>query len=106
MFDNRIHIQRAGLLAATTALALLIIVPREAKLHAQSNQDPGPPPTRTDDVKDDYHGVEVADPYRWLEEQQSPETRAWKEERLRPAACASSSLREGAEGLYRLRKNA
>jgi prolyl oligopeptidase len=23
------------------------------------------------------HGIEIADPYRWLEDQQSPETRAW-----------------------------
>ena len=37
----------------------------------------GPPPTRTDDVRDTIHGVEVVDPYRWLEDQQSPETRAW-----------------------------
>jgi len=38
-----------------------------------------PPPTRRDNVVDDYHGVRVPDPYRWLEDQNSPETRAWIE---------------------------
>ena len=36
-----------------------------------------PPPTRKDNVKDVLHGVEIVDPYRWLEDQNSPETRAW-----------------------------
>jgi prolyl oligopeptidase len=36
-----------------------------------------PPATRIDNVKEVLHGVEIADPYRWLEDQQSPETRAW-----------------------------
>jgi prolyl oligopeptidase len=38
---------------------------------------PAPPPTRRDDVKEVLHGVELVDPYRWLEDQQAPETRAW-----------------------------
>lgn len=37
----------------------------------------GPPATRVAVVTDRMHGVEIADPYRWLEDQESPETRAW-----------------------------
>lgn len=41
----------------------------------------GPPPeTKIDDVVDTIQGVEIADPYRWLEDQESPETRAWIDE--------------------------
>ncbi len=38
-----------------------------------------PPPTRVDDVVETLHGVEVPDPYRWLEDGGSPEVRAWTE---------------------------
>jgi prolyl oligopeptidase len=36
-------------------------------------------PTRQEDVVDTLHGVEVVDPYRWLEDGESSETRAWVE---------------------------
>jgi prolyl oligopeptidase len=35
------------------------------------------PVTRKGNVVDDYHGTRVADPYRWLEDTNSPETTAW-----------------------------
>ncbi len=36
-----------------------------------------PPPTAVAIVADTLHGQVVEDPYRWLEEQESPDTRAW-----------------------------
>src|SRR5581483_5125552 len=36
------------------------------------------PATRRDEsVEDDYFGVKIKDPYRWLEDDKSPETAAW-----------------------------
>jgi prolyl oligopeptidase len=37
------------------------------------------PPAKKVDQLDTYHGVSVPDPYRWLEQTDSPETRAWIE---------------------------
>ena len=43
----------------------------------------GPPSTPVAEVVDTIHGVPVADPYRWLEGQESRQTRAWIDEQNR-----------------------
>jgi prolyl oligopeptidase len=49
------------------------------------------PETRTVDQRDDFHGIEVADPYRWLEDQNSAEVAAWVRAQ---AELAESYLRQ------------
>lgn len=56
---------------------LLVLLVSPSLLRAQEGAPPSPPKTRTDTVTERIQGVEIADPYRWLEDQQSPDTRAW-----------------------------
>ena len=58
---------------------------------------PPPPETARDPVVDTLHGVVLTDPYRWLEDQESPETRAWIAEQNAYAEqiVGASPLREG-----------
>src|SRR5437868_5736459 len=53
-----------------------------AALHFSSHAQQGLPYPQTKKVDhvDNYHGVTVADPYRWLEDDNSPETAKWVEE--------------------------
>jgi prolyl oligopeptidase len=54
----------------------------------QPDPDPEPvpennkpyPPTQREDIVDTIHGMQVADPYRWLEDVTSPEVQAWMTE--------------------------
>src|SRR5437764_473826 len=47
---------------------------------AQTMKYPAP---KKGDVVDDYHGTKIADPYRWLEDTDSPETAQWVAEENR-----------------------
>jgi prolyl oligopeptidase len=35
------------------------------------------PATRREDIVEEIHGQQVADPYRWLEDESKPEVKAW-----------------------------
>ena len=53
-----------------------------------------PPYSRIEPVTDVLHGVPVVDPYRWLEDQDSQETRAW----LAEQSCYARSYLEAIPG--------
>jgi prolyl oligopeptidase len=44
---------------------------------AAQSPKPMPPQTRQDNIREVINGVEITDPYRWLEDQDSVETRKW-----------------------------
>ncbi len=72
---RRDALQAAGALAFTLMLTWPAL--SASPLAAQEAVSSGPPTTAVVTVYDTLHGVAIADPYRWLEDQQSPDTRAW-----------------------------
>jgi prolyl oligopeptidase len=44
---------------------------------------PPPPPTEVKPVTENIHGTTITDPYRWLEDAKSPETRSWIGEQMK-----------------------
>jgi prolyl oligopeptidase len=71
-----VHKTRLPAFAALLALALPLVA---------GAQTASPSPTLKYPIAakgtqvDDYHGVKIADPYRWLEDADSPQTKAWVE---------------------------
>ena len=70
------------------ALATACLSPLLFQAESRENQDIGSavspkhrpicyPKARRSDQVDRYHGIDVADPYRWLEDANSAETRSW-----------------------------
>ncbi len=86
----------------SSAIALLVGMGAAAQaIHGHGRDGitlPPPPPVQASPVSDNYSGTKVVDSYRWLEDAQSPETRAYidaenaytaryfKQVRIRPQA--------------------
>lgn len=65
---------------------------------------PAPPPTATHVVTDDLHGTKIDDPYRWLEDAKSPETRAWIESQIKYTDAYLSQIKNRPEIVEELTK--
>ncbi len=59
------------------SLSLNLLSPAPLTGATPASQPRDYPPARQDTQTDDYHGQQIADPYRWLEKSDTPETRAW-----------------------------
>src|SRR5579862_6403579 len=64
-------------------------------------QIPAPPPTAAVNVVETIHGISVSDPYQWLEDGKSAQTRAW----IKSQQGYTSSLLSSRPGMDGLRKD-
>src|SRR4051812_25741788 len=70
-------IQRIVLAAAAALPFVLFAACQRAPSQSSSSEKIAYPPTAKGDVVDDYFGTKVADPYRWMEDLDSPQVAAW-----------------------------
>src|SRR5687767_857286 len=69
------HERARGLVSGMLSLALVAVATLAASADAKIDY----PAARKADVVQDYFGTRVADPYRWLEDADLPETAKWVE---------------------------
>lgn len=74
---------------ASIVLALLVLI---AGADVGGAQPPAYPATHRDSVVDDYHGVRIADPYRWLERLDDRATTDWVDAQSRLTGDVLSKL--------------
>ena len=72
-----IRFYRLAVALVLSACLLPIVRGQESGQPARQSDRPQYPRLKTSEVVEDYHGTEVADPFRWLEDAEAPDTRAF-----------------------------
>jgi prolyl oligopeptidase len=98
-FNMSIH--KAPFLASQVAVSANLFEERMQPPLESGERSPYPESRRVDHV-DEYHGVRVEDPYRWLEDLDSDETHEWIAAQNRVTAAWLGSIPERAEIRERL----
>jgi len=80
------------LLQTTLLLAISLQIADLTRAQEHAPAANCPPTARIDSVKDTYGSTVVPDPYRWLEDQNSPETRGWIDAEQKCTEAALSNL--------------
>ena len=83
LFFGHPRLSRRALLAGTAATVAATL--GAAKWPAAFAVNAAPPKARIGDTTDDYFGTRVADPYRWMENADDPETQAWSDAQAQAA---------------------
>jgi prolyl oligopeptidase len=84
-----------------TSLSLLTVFAATSDAQTQGGPLAYPPAAKGTQV-DDYHGVSIADPYRWLEDTDAPATKAWVEAQNKLSDGFLATIPERATIKYRL----
>jgi prolyl oligopeptidase len=79
-------------LLGTLLLGMILQIAGLASAQETASPAKCPPTARIDPVKDTYGRTVVPDPYRWLEDQNSPETRAWIDAQQKCTEAALSNF--------------
>jgi prolyl oligopeptidase len=85
-------LRKRFLLSISLALFALGALVNQTGFFSSAQRMLAPPKTRADNVSENIHGVTITDPYRWLEDQDSPDTRAWINEQNQYAQTVLSTL--------------
>ncbi len=96
---------RARMRASTLFAILLLFAACEGSPEATNNGGPttfAPPSVRRENVVDDYHGTQVQDPYRWLEDQDGEEVQEFAAAQNRASRAFLDAIPERAAVRARL----
>lgn len=83
------HITKHTAVLAIVAISALVTTIPGVYLAQQRRT---PPETKVVNVTETLHGVDIIDPFRWLEDQNSPETRAWIDKQNQHTQSVLSSI--------------
>jgi prolyl oligopeptidase len=83
IIETQVNSMSKRIFPSITVILVIILTSGQGNYMASAQERKSPPKTRIDNVTETIHGIEIKDPYRWLEDQDSPETRNWLDQQIK-----------------------